>query len=204
METNTQNIDSVIKESLNKSISYQAYRNLISKLVEEKSTTGLEKTDALANYTMLNNKRMKRWDKTVKLSETLQNKIKNYDKEITLLVLTESWCGDAAHIIPVINKVAELNPNIKLELVFRDENETLMNKFLTNGAKSIPKVIAFNKENVINFTYGPRPTAATQMVNAYKSEHGKLTPEFKEDLQHWYNRDKGQAILNDLEQLLNL
>ena len=37
------------------------------------------------------------------------------------------------------------------------------------------------------------------MVEAYKKEHGKLTPEFKEDLQKWYNQDKGQSILSDLQ-----
>lgn len=204
METITQNITSVIKESSNKSMSYAEYRTLVSKLTEENSTTGAEKKEALANYTMLNNRRMKRWDKTVKVSETLQEKIKNYTKEISLLVLTESWCGDAAHIIPVINKVAELNPKIKLELVLRDENEALMDNFLTNGRKSIPKLIAFNKDTEVDFTFGPRPYEATKMVVDYKAEHGKLTPEFKEDLQHWYNKNKGQAILSDLEKLLEL
>jgi len=131
-------------------------------------------------------------------------KIKNYDKEITLLVLTESWCGDAAHVIPVINKVAELNPKIKLELVLRDENDHLMYAFLTNGGKAIPKVIGLDDDLNVNFTYGPRPSTATALVNDYKATHGKLTPEFKEDLQHWYNKDKGQTILSDLEQLLDL
>ena len=30
-----------------------------------------------------------------------------------------------------------------------------------------------------------------------------LTPEFKEDLQRWYNKDKGQSIVEDLVSLLN-
>ena len=40
------------------------------------------------------------------------------------------------------------------------------------------------------------------MVNAYKAEHGMLTIEFKEDLQRWYNKDKGQSTIEDLVQLI--
>ena len=204
METATLQLQEIIQSSLKTSINYETYRTLIKDLVSNNSTTGNEKTEALAEYTLLNDRRMKRWDKTVKVSEALQQKIKNYTKEVTLLVLTESWCGDAAHIIPVINKVAELNPNIKLQLVLRDENDELMSNFLTNGGKSIPKLIALNKNAEVDFTFGPRPIEATNMVNDYKANHGALTPEFKEDLQHWYNKDKGQAILKELEQLLEL
>ena len=104
----------------------------------------------------------------------------------------------------MINKIAVLNPNIELKLVLRDENEGLMNHFLTNGGKAIPKLIAVNQDKHVEFTYGPRPKEATQLVNSYKAQHGALTPEFKEDLQHWYNKNKGQAILEDLEALLEI
>lgn len=196
-------INEIISESLEKAISYKDYRDLVSKLVDKESTTGNEKTEALVNYTMLNDRRMRRWDKTVKLSEDIKSKIKDFDKKVTWLVLTESWCGDAAHIMPVINKVAELNDNIDYKVVMRDENDELMRQFLTNGGKAIPKLIAIDKDTneVIN-TFGPRPSVATDLVNAYKEEHGKLTPEFKEDLQRWYNKDKGQSTLEDLLNLL--
>lgn len=196
-------VNDLITEGLKKGISYSEYRSLVSKLVEENSTTGNEKTGALANYTMLNDRRMKRWDKTVKLSDNTVEKIKSYDKKVSWLVLTESWCGDAAHIMPVINKVAELNSNIDYKVVLRDENDALMNQFLTNGGKAIPKLIMIDSEtNEVMHTFGPRPTVATEMVNIYKTDHGQLTPEFKEDLQRWYNKDKGQSTVVDLINLL--
>lgn len=193
----------IITASLKNSISYVSYRDLVTRLVEENSTTGNEKTEDLANYTMLNNKRMKRWDKTIKISETDKQIIGAFDKKIIWLIITESWCGDAAHIMPVIDKVAELNPNIDYKIVLRDDNEALMNAFLTNGGKSIPKLIMINAitSEVVN-TFGPRPAAATKMVADYKTKHGAITTEFKEDLQHWYNTNKGQAIVADLLELL--
>lgn len=197
-------ISNIISDSLTQAISYNDYRTLVSQLVEEQSTTGNEKTEALINYTMLNDRRMKRWDKTVKLSDEAKEKIQNFKNKVTWLVLTESWCGDAAHIMPVINKVAELNDNIDYKVVMRDENDALMNEFLTNGGRAIPKLIAINNEtNEVIDTFGPRPNVATEMVKAYKEEHGKLTPEFKEDLQRWYNKDKGQSTIVDLLHLLD-
>lgn len=196
-------INDIIKDSLNNSISYNEYRDLVVNLVAVNSTTGNKKTEALANYTMLNDRRMKRWDKTVKLSEETKTAIESYNKKVTWLVITESWCGDAAHIMPIIHKVAELNDNIDFRIVLRDGNDALMNEFLTNGGRAIPKLIMIDKSSneVVN-TFGPRPTVAIDMVNNYKAKHGKLTPEFKEDLQRWYNRDKGQSTIQDLVKLL--
>lgn len=196
-------IEATIAYSLKHAMSYDNYRKLVSDLVAQNSTTGSEKTEALANYTLLNDRRMKRWDKTVKISEEAKRTIENFDKKITWLVLTESWCGDASHIMPVIQKVAMLNKNINYKVVLRDENEELMQQFLTNGGKAIPKLIMIDEaQNRVVSTFGPRPSVATKMVAAFKALHGKLTPEFKEDLQRWYNKDKGQSTLIDLLTLL--
>ncbi|GAA4949888.1 thioredoxin family protein [Algibacter agarivorans] len=193
----------IIKKSIERSISYQDYRDLVNQLTEANSNTGLEKTEDLANYTKLNDKRMKRWDKTIKVSEATQQRISNFNLNISWLVIAESWCGDAAHVIPVLNKIAELNTNINLRLVLRDENPELMDAFLTNGNKAIPKVIIVDNEtgNVLN-TYGPRPSEAANYVKRFKAKYGMLTPEFKEDLQHWYNKDKGQNVINDVTEIL--
>ena len=193
----------IIEESLIKAISYTEYRNLVDRLVSENATTGATKTETLIAYTKLNDRRMKRWDKTLKIPLTFEEKIKSVNTKITWLVITESWCGDAAHVLPVINKISEMNENINFKVVLRDENEALMNQFLTNGNKSIPKLIMIdNRTNNVVSTYGSRPNVVTKLVNDFKNEHGSLTPEFKEGLQLWYNKDKGQSTLEDLTQLL--
>jgi len=200
--TNT-DLKEIIDNSIENATSYQEYRDLVKELTEQNLSTGNEQSEALSNYTMLNNKRMKRWDKTVKVAEEIQNKIKNAKVNQTWLVLTESWCGDAAHLMPVMNKVAELNDGIDFKVVLRDDNDDLMNQFLTNDGKSIPKLIMIDNETgEVKNTFGPRPTEATKLVNDYKAAHGKLTPEFKEGLQGWYNKNKGQNAIEDLVALL--
>ncbi len=199
----TISVQEIVRESLKNSMSYSQYRREVEDLVANDSASGNKKTEDLINYTMLNDRRMRRWDKTIKVSDEVKDKIENFKQKVTWLVLTESWCGDAAHVIPAINKIAELSEHIDLKLVYRDENEALMNKFLTNGGKSIPKLIMIdNHSGKIIDTFGPRPSEARQLVSDFITKHGALTPEFKEVLQHWYNVDKGKNTIKDLIKLL--
>lgn len=195
----TQDISKLLKDSLPKAMSYVEYRDLVADLVANKKSTGKNQDEALTNYTLLNDTRMKRLDKTLKLSDDVIAKIKKIDKNTTWLVLTESWCGDAAQTMPVMNKIAELNSKINFKVILRDENLELMNHFLTNGTLSIPKLIMIDNEtkNVIA-DWGPRPKIATEMVDDFKKEHGALTAEFKQNLQIWYTKDKGQSTAEDI------
>ena len=195
-------IELLIEESLTKSICYIEYRDLVANLAKEDKSTGPNQTEALTNYTQLNDRRMKRWDKTLKFNNEALDKILAVKTKMRWVVLTESWCGDASPALPVMFKITEINPNISLRIVLRDDNVDLMNQFLTNGGMSIPKLIALDSANKVTGNWGPRSKNATQLVEDYKAEHGKLTPEFKQDLQVWYNKDKGQSVLSDLLELL--
>lgn len=197
--------EEIITSSLTAALTYNEYRILVDELAKQGKTTGAEQKESLIEYTRLNSRRMKRWDKTIKLPEWGFEILKKFDKPVLWIVLTESWCGDAAPSIPVMNKLAEASPNITLKLVLRDENPDLMNLFLTNGSMSIPKLIMVDLQtNQVLNTWGPRPSKATELVESYKAEHGELSPEFKQDLQLWYNKDKGENILQDLLSLLTL
>jgi len=196
-------MDRIINESLQKAITYKEYRNLVADLLSQNKSTGSQQNEALLNYSKLNNARMKRLDKTIKLSDEVISNIQNSNNQYTWLVLTEGWCGDAAQTLPIINKIAEITDKIDLKVVLRDENEALMNRFLTNGNKAIPKLIAIeNKTNTVVNSWGPRPSIATNMVANYKEKHGSLDAEFKKDLQVWYNKNKWKNTQEDIIELI--
>lgn len=201
-----QSTEALIQEALAKSISYAEYRALVTQLSQEGKSTGPLQTDeALVNYTKLNNRRMKRWDKMIKIDEATVSDIRQINTNRTWLVLTESWCGDASPALPVMDKVANLNPGISLHIVMRDDNVSLMNRFLTNGRMSIPKLIVIeNADHKVIGSWGPRSQNATKLVEDHKALNGTILPEFKEELQMWYNRDKGTSILNEILELLTL
>ncbi|QBA65118.1 thioredoxin family protein [Muriicola soli] len=194
-----------LKEVIREAMTYDEFRELVADLAKEHGTTGPEQSEAYKNYTELNHRRMKRWDKTLKVSDAYRSKIEDYNGKVVWLVITESWCGDAAPSLPVMNKFAQINNNIELRIILRSEYPQVMDAFLTDGKRSIPKLIVINTEEFeVLGSWGPLPSQASLMAGEYKKKHGSLTAAFKEDLQQWFNADKGSNTLEDLMQLLTL
>lgn len=192
----------LIQKSLEKSYSYSEYRKLVADLLAEGKSTGPNQSEELTHYSILNVARMDRLDKKIELSDITKEVLRNTETKQLWLVITEGWCGDAAQNVPIISKMANESTNIELQFILRDEHPEIMNLFLTNGARAIPKLIAFDADFNVLFIWGARPTAATKMVADYKAIHGKLDQEFKKDLQIWYNKDKGASLQADFIELL--
>ncbi|HEY0046667.1 MAG TPA: thioredoxin family protein [Flavobacterium sp.] len=192
----------IINESLSRSFSYIEYREAISKSLEGKKAEGTPAED-MVHYTLLNETRMNRLEKTILLSEEVKTSLSNLNRPVTWLVLSEGWCGDAAQILPILNKMADASDNIKMRVVFRDENEPLMNLFLTNGSKSIPKLIILDPEsNRVLADWGPRPKGASDLIKRYKVEFGAINEEAINQLQLWYLHDKGESTQNEIVELM--
>jgi hypothetical protein len=196
-------MNSIITNSISKSCSYNEYRSLIFTYAQEGKTTGLISSPDYINYTKLNESRMHRLDKTIEVTQETKALLENLSKEYIWLVISETWCGDAAQVVPVINKMAEVASKIDLRIVLRDENEDLMNLFLTNGTKSIPKLIIIEKETgEVVGDFGPRPAQAKQLIIDYKAAHGVVDETAKIELQKWYLADKGVSIQNEINALI--
>ena len=193
-----------IAQALFKSYSYPEYRKLMADLLIEGKSTAVEQTEERTHYSELNETRMHRLDKTMKITEENAAVLKNLSKSYLWLVLTESWCGDAAQILPVLNKMAlESNKKIELKLALRDENEELMNHFLTNESKAIPKLIILDKAtgNVVG-DWEPRAQGAIDLIENYKEKFGVIDETAKTELQLWYLHDKGLSTQNEIIRLL--
>lgn len=189
--------------ALQNSMSYNDYLKLIDEKIAQNSSTGHEQSEMLTDFTKLNRARMKRLDKTQQILPELAAMVQKIDTKQIWLVLTESWCGDAAQNIPVLKKLADLNPLIDLRLILRDDNDALMQKYLTNGGKSIPKLIAVSEDLETElFTWGPRPATAQVEVKRLLDENGGFNDKVKESIQVWYNNDKGISMQKELMELL--
>lgn len=190
-----------------KTYSYSEYRALTEQLVAEGRTTGPNQSEAMAHYTKMNHSRMKRLDKTIELSPELIESAQKLGDRYAITVITEAWCGDAAQNVPILAALTKHNPDLKLDLVMRDENLDLMDQYLTNGGRSIPKMLIYDKaaEKVVN-TWGPRPAPVQQMVMDNKALPEDERPpysEFVKEAQIWYNKDKTQSTQQELLAVLN-
>lgn len=193
----------IIQDSFHRSGSYSEYRNTVSQLLQQGKSSGNVQSDELLHYSLLNQTRMNRLEKTIKISDENRLKLQRLDKEYIWLVLSEGWCGDAAQLLPIISKLASQSDKIELKIVFRDQNEDLMNLFLTNGGKAIPKLIILDKETLeVMAEWGPRPAAAIKLVRDYKEKFGVIDETIKTQLQLWYLHDKGISTQDEIVNLL--
>lgn len=189
MSENTLNLQSYA----DKGIDYQQYLQDILK-VREKSEAEIE----FYEYYDLNLQRMQRLDKVIELSDNQLERLSKLNKKMTFIVITEGWCGDAAQILPVIEKMKQATKFIELKIVYRDENPELMQAYLTNGSMSIPIVIGVDAETAEElFHWGPRPEFGQELLRKFKNE--EITQEeFHLNLQKAYNKDKGMSIVDEL------
>ncbi len=181
-----------------------AYRELLAYLVEEGRTTGPDQGEEMVAYTRLNLARTVRNEKTVKLLPEVREALVNAPA-MHWLVLTEPWCGDSSQVMPVLVLMAAASPNVQLSVLLRDEHLPLMDHYLTNGTRSIPKLVAFTPQGQELFTWGPRPQTAQDIVLTNKAlpVHEQLPKqELYAKVHGWYAEDRGRSIQLEVLSLL--
>ncbi|MFA7228673.1 MAG: thioredoxin family protein [Melioribacteraceae bacterium] len=175
------------------------------KLVSEKRADSALSDEEKHNLEMskLNYQRSARILRTYEPGKDISGIMKNISQEQVWMVISEMWCGDSAQNLPYIYKIAELNPLVQLRIILRDSNSDIMDYYLTqSGARSIPKLVAFDEEGEELFQWGARPREAQELVLKLKSE-GMEKEKFLEQLHLWYGRNRGKALENEMLLLLN-
>ena len=195
----------ITQEVLEKAYTYGDYRELIDHLLGMNKTTGENHSEAMIHYTLMNAHRMRRLDKQVNIIPELQEQVKEIDRDMIWLVLTEAWCGDAAQIIPLFNRMAELNDHIKLRLLLRDENPEIMDEFLYRGrSRSIPVLIALDADSLeVIGSWGPRPEEAQELFEDLRSEENIPYQRVAETLHKWYTADKTVSSQRELFKMID-
>lgn len=182
----------ITPEVLRGAMSYDQYMQLLETEMEKGRTTGTNQDEWLVEYARLNLQRMRRLNKTTVLVEELRQALDRLEKPQLWVVLTEGWCGDAAQIVPVMAKVAEYSHKIGIKLLLRDEHPEVMDAYLTNDTRSIPKLVSLEPQNLQELgSWGPRPKAAQEMVVEFKrNPNGRSREAFTEMVHKWYANNK--------------
>lgn len=116
-------------------------------------------------------------------------------------VISESWCGDSAQNLPIIAKLASLSEKINFKIVLRNFNLDFMDLYLTNGNRSIPKLIVFDKNENELFVWGPRPAEAQNLFAKLKND-GVEKSEINKQLHLWYGRNRGKEVEKEITELM--
>lgn len=112
------------------------------------------------------------------------------------LVLAEDWCGDASNTVPILARLVHETPGLALRVLGRDEHPEVMDRYLTNGARSIPIVIAMDESFRELGHWGPRPAALQAWVLANRGVIPKN--ELYPQIRRWYATDRGETTLREV------
>ena len=187
----------------NRTFSYKEYQEYISELVDKGLTSGPEQSEKFTHFTKLNFQRLKRVFRTFQLSEKIAESVKNVRSEMLWVVIVESWCGDVPQNLPFMEAISQISDKIKLRIILRDENPEIMDQFLTNGTRSIPKLICFDPDTYdVAGTWGPRPVGAIELVKDLLKDPEVTADMRKEAVQRWYLQNRGEQLQSELTALL--
>ncbi len=203
-EMEKKELTQIINDAIDHSMSYNEYVQLMETLTATGDSSGSNKSESYVDYTKLNHQRMRRLTKTIEVPENIQAEMERISTSQTWLIVTESWCGDAAQIVPLVQKLADCNKLIDTRFVLRDEHLNLMDQFLTRGGRSIPKLIVLDKNFDVLGSWGPRPHAAQMLYDAWKKEADQRPyTAFSVELQKWYTRDRGLSVFQEMLEVID-
>ena len=115
---------------------------------------------------------------------------------VKLLGIVEDWCGDASNTIPVLARLGHEADCLDMKVIRRDEHPDVMDRYLTNGSRSIPIVIALDQQFNELGHWGPRPSEIQQWVMENKDK--VPAQERYPKVRRWYAQDRGVGTLREV------
>jgi Thioredoxin len=167
-----------------------------------------------ANEINLNEEEVKLLDFVSNNYKTVKTVLDNYTPNESLTALTktmapldvyiimENWCGSSAGNVPYIVKILQTIPNTTIHIVPRDSNEEFMNAYLSDGKKSIPIVIGFEKKGNELFKWGSSTSAQNEYAKELQTQQIAF-PEFIIAMRIWFLANNADAVEADFMKIFS-
>ena len=193
--------ESTLLERIRQGLTYEAYRSEWERHIQ-RPLKGLDKNARkYLFYARYNWERAERLAAVYEMSPEMRQAVDAVAEPQWWMVLTESWCVDSAYALPIFSAATIRNPRIIMRILSRDENLDLMDRYLTNGGRSIPKLVAFSEDGEELFQWGPRP-AELQAARARWIEARIAGPDISRRTVEWYEAGGWRAIEIEMTNLL--
>jgi hypothetical protein len=182
---------------------FAQFRTLVDTLTAERRTTGPDQTPGLVRYTDQNRLHLDRAYAMPLLPELVE-KLTHLPRPEQWLVLGEAWCGDTAHLLPILAHLADESAGrVELHVLLRSDHPALMEAHQTNGSNSIPKLIRRDRDTGAELgDWGPRPAIAGVLAEQLHADKSLHTNEIVKTMNVWYEADNGRAVQEELLALL--
>ncbi len=136
---------------------------------------------------------------TIVLLPALQAALSQLGGHYSWAIITEGWCGDASHTVPLFEAVAQASGGrLETRYFLRDTHPDFIDRYLTNGGRAIPIVVVLHADTLAEAgVWGPRPAPLQAL---YQDLKARETP-FKEvinQVNNWYDHDATRTTQREL------
>lgn len=95
----------------------------------------------------------------VKLTESQRTLLGGFQRQMHLLCVAGTWCGDCVREGPILQRLAEASSNIGLRFLDRDDHSELSRELSINDGLRIPMVVFLSEDLFECARYGERTLA---------------------------------------------
>ncbi|MBM3262989.1 MAG: thioredoxin family protein [candidate division Zixibacteria bacterium] len=124
----------------------------------------------------------------------------SYTHPVNVLILAEDWCGDVVQQLPPIVRMIERAPGIEYRIFRRDEHPDLMDRYLTDGARSIPYTVFMDADLNETAQWGPRPGPCQAIMRDSKSK--MPMEEIYPLIRTWYKDNVHGILIREIRGIL--
>lgn len=100
----------------------------------------------------------------VRVTDEQKQLLQGFVREMNVLVVSGTWCGDCANQGPILHTFAQQNDGINLRFLERDEVPELIQKLKINGGARVPVVIFLSEDFYECARYGERVLAFYRQI----------------------------------------
>lgn len=178
-------------------LTYSAYRQHIANVLATPAPDA-QLAKLLPHY-QENVARLDQLAPTIAVLPELQAALGRLSQRYLWAIITEGWCGDASHTVPVFEAVAQASGgHLATRYFLRDTHPYFIDRYLTNGGRAIPIAVVLHPDSLAEAAvWGPRH-APLQAI--YQDLKARETP-FKElvaQVDAWYDQDATRTTQHEL------
>ena len=163
--------------------SYRVYHRRMK--LADYYTDGLCYEDFLTKYgSEVDRGRWQRVYDQTRLNSEQESRIKAFVREMHVLCMAGTWCGDCAEQCPIFSVFEQMSPTIHIRYVDRDAYQELKESLTICGGARVPHCIFFSEDLQEVGRYGDRTLAKYRQMAASLAGPACSTGELASGQQH--------------------
>lgn len=147
--------------------------------------------------------RMKTRQSEIEVAPHVAGMLSELRRPVHVIAIAEDWCGDVVRHVPVLQRLAEHAPLLRIRYISREQYPDVFVRYLTNGGEAIPKFIFLSDQFVECGNWGPMTAACREIISRGKACGDPAAARAKVGALYEAHAD-GQDVMRELLHLIDI